>query len=79
MCGTDGGGLYSPLGQSGNREEKNHFTLFNSNVSPVVVFQTIAVMTFSLPLPSSTFMPEVSLYQLEPPVREAVYRAAVFV
>ena len=79
MCGTDGGGLYSPLDASGNREEKNHFTLFKSNVSPVVVFQTIALMTFALPLPSSTFMPEVALYQLEPPVREAVYRAAVFV
>ena len=53
--------------------------LSSLNVSPVVVFQTIAVMTFALPLPSSTFMPGISLYQLEPPVREAVYRAAVFV
>ena len=51
--------------------------LFNSNGTPV--FHSLAVMTFSFPLPSSTFMPEVALYQLEPPVREAVYRAAVFV
>ena len=44
----------------------------------MAVFQTIAVITLLLPLPSSTFIPGISLYQFEPPVREAVYRAAVF-
>ena len=44
MCGTDGGGLYSPLGKSGNRVG-NQSKLFNRNISSAAVFHTIAVMT----------------------------------
>ena len=44
MCGTDGGGLYSPLYASGNREG-NQPKLFNRNISPAAVLHTITVIT----------------------------------
>ena len=51
--------------------------VFISKVSPVVVFQTMAVMTLSFPFRSSTLLPETATYWLDPLPSAAVYRDAV--
>ena len=50
--------------------------VFISKVSPVVVFQTMAVMTLSFPFRSSTLLPETATYWLDP-LPSAAYRDAV--
>ena len=63
MCGTDGGGLYSPLYASGNRVG-NQSKLFNRNISSVAVFHTIAVMTLVFSFTTRSGRTDCHLYTL---------------